>query len=797
MSGSRSGTGQGSTCNGGGSGLGRRRAEDPQIPDVYQEMLRDSGVPAIATRQRKRRKLGGLDEESFIDTAWPSAAGSSNQAKTSLITPAVNQLQMNQSPEKVERPTFIPPETVNDCDSEDDDDGDEDIDWEDVDLGVSTEVNFSLDRKPSEPETLELVLNDLKEQKKAFSERRKITAVDRKIRLEAHKLHLLCLIAHVYRRNKWCNNQAVQENLRGKSLFDAEIIANLDPKPHLHQLERNTRFLKGLGEAVKIWRKKFQITCPGLSQPYWYRLETLKRIMPKEGDPPVTKADFIEASKTLKGSRDLGAQIFCSLLRSVGVTTRLICSLQPLPFSFASKGPPPSLSSMATRDEEYGSTPTPTPSSGSHTPVSTSPAPPKSLSRIRRPGFRSRVSSSSWVPMSPLSGQAPIAESSYPIYWVEAWNVATQKWISVDSLVTGTVGMYSKIEPPQSDPENSMTYVVAFETDGHLKDVTRRYAKQYNAKTRKFRVGSTKGGEQWWNKVISIYHRGWELDRDQVEDSELASRELVEGIPTNIQDFRDHPLFALKRHLRRNQVIHPERNVGTVSTGAGKKQTTETVYRRQDVKIVRSPMQWYRLGREIKAGEQPLKHVDARKKRNRGRGYRDWDHDDCGSGEAEGDGEEDAGETGMYAEFQTELYIPPPVVGGMVPKNSFGNIDVYVESMVPKGGVHIPLKEAAKAAKILGIDYADAVTSFEHRPPAPPTPTLAGVVIATEYKDALLVVIDAIVAEQEEQQAEKKRIEALKLWRKFLVWMRVVRRLEEEYGEVKESEGGQGDNNGE
>ena len=139
--------------------------------------------------------------------------------------------------------------------------------------------------------------------------------------------------------------------------------------------------------------------------------------------------------------------------------------------------------------------------------------------------------------------------------------------------------------------------------------------------------------------------------------------------------------FALKRHLHRNQVIYPERPAGSVSTGTGSKAVIETVYRRQDVKTVRSPMQWYRLGREIKTGEQPLKHVTARKRKRRG-----------GVGEDEED-EDENGELGLYAIFQTEEYIPPPVADGMVPKNSFGNIDIYVPSMVPKGGIHVPRME--------------------------------------------------------------------------------------------------------
>lgn len=47
----------------------------------------------------------------------------------------------------------------------------------------------------------------------------------------------------------------------------------------------------------------------------------------------LSKADFLSQAKTLEGSRDFGAQLFCALLRSAGVEARLVCSLQPLPFS--------------------------------------------------------------------------------------------------------------------------------------------------------------------------------------------------------------------------------------------------------------------------------------------------------------------------------------------------------------------------------------------------------------------------------------------------------------------------------
>jgi len=90
---------------------------------------------------------------------------------------------------------------------------------------------------------------------------------------------------------------------------------------------------------------------------------------------------------------------------------------------------------------------------------------------------------------------------------VEAFNAAVQKWISIDPLVTNTIAKNSKFEPPAADSTNDMSYVIAFADDGTARDVTVRYAKAYNAKTRKARVESTKGGAQWWKKATRLFRR--------------------------------------------------------------------------------------------------------------------------------------------------------------------------------------------------------------------------------------------------------------------------------------------------
>jgi xeroderma pigmentosum group C-complementing protein len=71
-------------------------------------------------------------------------------------------------------------------------------------------------------------------------------------------------------------------------------------------------------------------------------------------------------------------------------------------------------------------------------------------------------------------------------------------------------------------------------------------------------------------------------------------------MPRNIVDFKNHPYYALERHLRHNEVLHPKQEAGRVNVGTSAVAKFETVYRRRDVHVVRSADKWFRLGRDVK-----------------------------------------------------------------------------------------------------------------------------------------------------------------------------------------------------
>lgn len=358
------------------------------------------------------------------------------------------------------------------------------------------------------------------------------------------------------------------------------------------------------------------------------------------------------------------------------------------------------------------------------------------------------------------------------MFWVEAFNEAMQKWVTVDPMVTNTVGKPGRLEPPSADRLNNMSYVVAFEDDLSARDVTRRYAKSFNSKTRKTRVEQTKDGEMWWSHTMQVFERPFLDDRDQVEFGELTSKAAAEGMPRNVQDFKDHPIYALERHLRRNEVIHPKREIGKVGlsklTTSKKSQQLESVYRREDVHVVKSANGWYRQGRSVKAGEQPTKRVPiSRGKLPMLQGTNLGDPYD----------EDEAQETPMYATFQTEPYQPPPVVDGKVPKNNYGNIDVYAANMVPQGGFHLKHLDAAMAARILGINYADAVTGFQFKG-RQGTAVTQGIVAAVEYRESLYAVLSGLKDERAQAEEDRRVAAVLRMWKLLLTKLRVAERVE-------------------
>jgi xeroderma pigmentosum group C-complementing protein len=241
-------------------------------------------------------------------------------------------------------------------------------------------------------------------------------------------------------------------------------------------------------------------------------------------------------------------------------------------------------------------------------------------------------------------------------------------------------------------------------------------------------------------------------------------------MPTMVAGFKGHPLYVLSRHLKREEVIDPPVELG--------KFRGEPVYPRSSVISLKTAENWMRQGRVVREGCQPMKMVKQRAVTIGRKREMELALEKARTDTHSGDGQEDM--QGLYAKSQTELYKPDPVIDGKVPKNDFGNIDLYVPSMLPEGSVHIPFKGVAKVAKRLGFDYAEAVTGFEFRNRRA-IPIIEGIVVAEENE---VIIVEAYLeAENDaEEKAHAKRLDQVhKRWIRLVQGLRIRDRLRKQY----------------
>lgn len=129
-----------------------------------------------------------------------------------------------------------------------------------------------------------------------------------------------------------------------RPILSGQIVNFLNASSELGQNRRSTTFGDGLNRAAEAFRQRFTVLYPGLRRPYWLNEREIQDYL--MNSPPTlemisSKQDFRRHALELEGSRDLGAQLFCALLRSANVDARLVCSLQVLPFSNVARGVTP------------------------------------------------------------------------------------------------------------------------------------------------------------------------------------------------------------------------------------------------------------------------------------------------------------------------------------------------------------------------------------------------------------------------------------------------------------------------
>lgn len=544
------------------------------------------------------------------------------------------------------------------------------------------------------------------------------------------------------------------------------------------------------------------------------------------------------------GSRDVGAQLFTALLRAIGLEARMVANLQPVGFGFtkfedADKEKQDEMDAAATPIKPNGVTKTAKkavtkPVKSAQKTARATEQPRQQGRSTRQKGRRSlkevsdksedddlalsESDDASVVEIPPLrtsknntSGKFD-KDLEYPHYWSEVLSPATHKYVPVDVMVKSVVGtnreFVESLEPRGARADKAkqvMAYVVGYSDDGSAKDVTVRYlkgqifpgrAKGMRMPLEKIPVYNQNGKIKrydmcdWFKSVMRGYTRGGEnhpltdIDYDE-ESSDLKAaqpekKEVKEGEET-LQYYKQSKEFVLARHLKREEALLPDaepvKTFKNKTKGKKGEPEEEPVYLRKDVVQVKSAETWHKQGRAPKPGVSPRKHAPYRAATtNRRREL--------------AEAETLAGRKvlqGLYSIDQTDWIIPPPITNGVIPKNQYGNIDLFVEHMLPEGAAHVPYRGAMRVCKRLEIDYAEAVVDFEfgHRMAVP---VIQGAVIASEHFDQVMEELAKDEAEKKRKEDEKRKKAVLAMWRRLLMGMRIRERIRKEYGDTKEDE---------
>ncbi|KAM6924337.1 DNA repair protein complementing XP-C cells [Xenentodon cancila] len=333
--------------------------------------------------------------------------------------------------------------------------------------------------------------------------------------------------------------------------------------------------------------------------------------------------------------------------------------------------------------------------------------------------------------------------------WLEVYLEKTSSWVCVD--VEYGVGMPHLCSKNATAP---VTYVVAVDGNGSLKDLGRKYDPTWMTSSRKRRVD-----DDWWEDTLQPF-LGPEDEKDIKEEKELQNKLLNKPLPTSVAEYKNHPLYALKRHLLKYEALYPA-TAAVLGYCRG-----EPVYSRDCVRTLHSRDTWLKEARTVRLGEEPYKMVKGFSNRSRKARM---------MSEAK-----DEKDLPLFGEWQTEEYQPPIAMDGKVPRNEYGNVYLFKPCMLPVGCVHLRLPNLHRVARKLDLDAVPAVTGFDYHGGYSHAVT-DGYIVCEEDEEILRA---AWVEEQEiqkQKELEKKEKRAISNWTLLVKGLLIRERLKQRY----------------
>jgi xeroderma pigmentosum group C-complementing protein len=247
---------------------GKGKAPAPNlVPNVYQEMLAEalpvrSGTPERPLKRRRTDRQNDLPSPNSSKQPIDLESHDTEDDEDDIQFEDVlaSEEQNGADAESLDDdPIASPNQSQTAYMDSGDESEDSDFEWESANLAQGDEPIGDLE--------LTLVTKPAPQRQAVALRRNVVTKAERELRLQTHKLHVLCLLSYVDRRNAWCNDSGVQESL--KALVNNKTLTFLRPKSTLSQFGRAESLKRGLEDLSRMWRAKFNITARGIRRSLW------------------------------------------------------------------------------------------------------------------------------------------------------------------------------------------------------------------------------------------------------------------------------------------------------------------------------------------------------------------------------------------------------------------------------------------------------------------------------------------------------------------------------------------------
>lgn len=134
----------------------------------------------------------------------------------------------------------------------------------------------------------------------------------------------------------------------------------------------------------------------------------------------------------------------------------------------------------------------------------------------------------------------------------------------------------------------------------------------------------------------------------------------------------------------------------------------------------------------------------------------------------------------IFGFWQTEPYQPPVAENGIVPRNAYGNVELFKPEMLPIGTRHLQLPNLNRVCKKMGVDCAQAVIGFDFHGGSS-HPTFDGFVVCEEFADEVIEKWEIDVEEQARKEQEKRDARIYGNWKKLIKGLFIRERLKRKF----------------